>query len=837
MKINKFLTNNSLIEKRRTIFLVGVVCFLVFFLTTFASAITWDNVVYYNFDETSGTTLIDSVGYNTVTIDQEGVLGRAYYFNGTNSLVNLSNKEVKPKNLTLSLWFKRGGVIGGSNVIIKNTPGPIVSGWTLEGGTAATIWNATAVLSTAGVVPIENVWIHFVVVANGTHIKIFKNGTEVGVATSLIGDISYGADDSLIIGADGGGANHINGTIDELGIWNRSLSDAEILELWNDGAGLTYEEGIDLVSASLSSPVDDYGASNDSVIVYYNLTSSGDYNLTNSTLYVYYNNGTLFTSITNASSGQSQNVTNIVANLSVATYIWNVQAFAENSTGTAINTTSSNRTFTYTPFTEGGSDYEIYAYETASEIFIQNLTTSSLYTVTSANLVYNGTNYGEVAVTNYGSGLFKLSKALTIPLGPAGFSTYNRTFYWSITLTKISTGTQSMQNSSTYTQNVSELLFNLCSATLTSEFVNFTGLSETNLSAIGFIMDANFDYWLGDGSVYKNISIDSSANSYNYTMCSNNGNLTVNSIVNAQSAGYSERTLFFNGRTYNNVTLTTETIILLATGLGTSVIVQVTDPGLAPLENIFVNVYRYYPGTNTYTIIENAKTDEFGQFVAKLIEPNTIKYQFEFINSAGTVLKRTGDIAIACRATICVIPFVIEDTTDDFDIFTNITDFEYTLSFSNATNIFIYTWSDVTGDSITSRLLVELKQFNGTTVICDTTSTSLSSSLTCDVSAYGDGTYITQAFRTVSGEEERRINILYIEIGGTVGIFGREGLFWSFFLIFTMVAVGSFNPTVGILLYLVGFIGLGSLGIISMTAPVSIAMILIGVLFIWAIRS
>ena len=38
----------------------------------------------------------------------------------------------------------------------------------------------------------------------------------------------------------GGAPFYVDGIIDEVGIWARSLSDAEVTQLYNAGAGLTY---------------------------------------------------------------------------------------------------------------------------------------------------------------------------------------------------------------------------------------------------------------------------------------------------------------------------------------------------------------------------------------------------------------------------------------------------------------------------------------------------------------------------------------------------------------------------------------------------------------------
>jgi len=76
-----------------------------------------------------------------------------------------------------------------------------------------------------------------------------------------------------------------------------------------------------------------------------------------------------------------------------------------------------------------------------------------------------------------------------------------------------------------------------------------------------------------------------------------------------------------------------------------------------------------------------------------------------------------------------------------------------------------------------------------------------------------------------------------VKVGDLVDIFGLEGLLWGFILLFTLISVGSFNPAVGIVLYLAGFIVLGAIGIISVSPAIFFAQLIIGILFIWAVRT
>ena len=91
----------------------------------------------------------------------------------------------------------------------------------------------------------------------------------------------------------------------------------------------------------------------------------------------------------------------------------------------------------------------------------------------------------------------------------------------------------------------------------------------------------------------------------------------------------------------------------------------------------------------------------------------------------------------------------------------------------------------------------------------------------------GDDIGVTYAI-LIDGEDR-----LYIDLRGFE--YNKESLFWSFILLLTMIAVGAFAPIVGVALYLVSYVMLGAMGFISMSYGTFIGVLVIGVIFIWAL--
>jgi hypothetical protein len=78
-----------------------------------------------------------------------------------------------------------------------------------------------------------NRWYHFVGTYDGANIRIYKDGVQVGI-TPQTGTLDMN-DNTAKIGTYTGTTYNFNGTIDEVGIYNRSLSAAEVLAHYNAG--------------------------------------------------------------------------------------------------------------------------------------------------------------------------------------------------------------------------------------------------------------------------------------------------------------------------------------------------------------------------------------------------------------------------------------------------------------------------------------------------------------------------------------------------------------------------------------------------------------------------
>ena len=211
-----------------------------------------------------------------------------------------------------------------------------------------------------------NTWYHIVALYNSTHMRVFINGVEDTGGNFPVGLTGNIQDTNvLMIGRDGGTGDvySFDGKIDEVAIWNRSLSDSEIQYLYNvtkdyhanfsvsgisDGTYIWNVEGTDNESASAFAPanftftVGEAVSDNSPLVILstpanatsssttdYNFTCNvtDDFNIANTTIYVWHDNGTLFNSTINSSTGTSLNYSFEIPTLIVDTYYWNCLSY------------------------------------------------------------------------------------------------------------------------------------------------------------------------------------------------------------------------------------------------------------------------------------------------------------------------------------------------------------------------------------------------------------------------------------------------------------------------------------------------------------------------------
>ncbi|MEM0050370.1 MAG: LamG domain-containing protein [Candidatus Bathyarchaeia archaeon] len=210
-------------------------------------------VLYLPFDEGSGSVAYDESGNNNngelrnnpTWVD--GKLGKALYFNSSlRSYVRVPRSEsIEPPNqITISAWVYYSIITTDGSIINKRYNSSIYSWSSYHISIRATDKKVLFRLSTDSAtnllssLPLPPGWHHIVAVYDGSYMKIFIDG-ELSAQTEKTGTIIYDATQHLYIGTFDGYNAPFEGVIDEVRIYNRALSDAEVKWLYeSSGARL-----------------------------------------------------------------------------------------------------------------------------------------------------------------------------------------------------------------------------------------------------------------------------------------------------------------------------------------------------------------------------------------------------------------------------------------------------------------------------------------------------------------------------------------------------------------------------------------------------------------------
>lgn len=235
-----------------------IIMFILMFMFSISivSATTNDAIIYYSDDDTdltgttiadiSGVTVYDGTLVNGVTTGTTGIINEAFTFDGLNDYVDTNYVTTSSLvDFTISTWIKINPSTSTNDFVWGNYNGGAVINGLQLGNSGADISfqnrDSNSVLITSAAVAIsKNVWHHVVVTRDSTSNENVMYIDNVVVANETdVRTGHFGAGNDMLIGArnDLIGSFNFWGDIDETAIYDRSLSVAEVDELWNSGNG------------------------------------------------------------------------------------------------------------------------------------------------------------------------------------------------------------------------------------------------------------------------------------------------------------------------------------------------------------------------------------------------------------------------------------------------------------------------------------------------------------------------------------------------------------------------------------------------------------------------
>jgi hypothetical protein len=216
---------------------LGALAVVSFTFTVRPAAQATGLIAAYAFDEPSGSAVVDASGLgNAGTIQgatrAAGRSGDALSFDGTNDFVTVPNStSLNPTTgLTIEAWVYPTRAAVWQTVVMKERPGGLI--YSLyesddAGNPSAWVRTSSSDKSSQGptAVPL-NTWTHLALTYNRSQLLVYVNGS-LASNTSVTGNLATSTS-ALRIGGNSVWGEYFQGRIDDVRIYNRALSAAEI---------------------------------------------------------------------------------------------------------------------------------------------------------------------------------------------------------------------------------------------------------------------------------------------------------------------------------------------------------------------------------------------------------------------------------------------------------------------------------------------------------------------------------------------------------------------------------------------------------------------------------
>ncbi len=204
------------------------------------------------------------------------------------------------------------------------------------------------------------------------------------------------------------------------------------------------------------------------------------------------------------------------------------------------------------------------------------------------------------------------------------------------------------------------------------------------------------------------------------------------------------------------------------------------------------------------------------------------------------VLKQNNEVVLQTLPEVLFAsPRVFQIGSDFTFDFNKFMDIDYNLIFNEATNVFSLTFVKADGTFTEGCLRVNKKEVGGDTLVCDICETSSSATLTCNIGATGNGTYIATFYATGSLQSiDWILEVVGDDFSQVIfdAIGPEDASFYAFMLGLLVTVIMFVNPIGGIVgIILSIFIG-NLLGFVAIDFLVFGGIAVTGLVLVWILR-
>lgn len=261
-------------KKGNTIFRlsIGIVAIFFVFIGTASADLTTGLVAYYPFNgnanDESGNGHNGTENGATLTTDRFGNANKAYSFDGIDDYIHVPYDptfDISLTGFTVAVWFKANPAQNPFYDIIDKSHGDNGSyddrtGWVIQsdwsGATIDFIYGTGSTWYGIGVNNsiLDDQWHHFAATVMGTTMNVYLDGVLQGTNNFPAPPASNNRD--LFIGKHYALGRYFHGLIDDIRIYNRALTDAEIIVLYNNSSCTDNDDDGYAVEGGECGPID-----------------------------------------------------------------------------------------------------------------------------------------------------------------------------------------------------------------------------------------------------------------------------------------------------------------------------------------------------------------------------------------------------------------------------------------------------------------------------------------------------------------------------------------------------------------------------------------------------